>query len=169
MNIRLPIAWIFVVCVTFPAGGAEAPAEAVAGALAGSVVERHRDWLLDCRAGCLLATEILGPAGERLLRLSLAADHDALVVETSLPLHLPDGLILGAGEQTPITVPWRTCGGTICEARAVLDDAILSAFRRERTVSVALTLVGGERVRLPVSLLGFTAGERALRAAGAGG
>jgi invasion protein IalB len=165
MNRRLPIALIFLVSAAFPAASAEAPADAVAQAGAEAAVTPYRDWLLDCRAACRLQTALRGTEGQLLLRVSLGAALAGLVVETPLPLHLPDGVTLAAGERPPLEVPWRTCGDGWCEARAALDAALVDGLRRERAASVTFTLVDGERVRLPVSLIGFTAGERALRAA----
>jgi invasion protein IalB len=168
MNKRLPMALIFLAFAAFVAAAAEAPADAVAeDGLA--TVAQHRDWLLDCRAACRLETAVRGPGGDLLLRMSVGQDRAALVVETPLPLHLPDGLTLSTGERPPITVPWRTCGDGLCEARAGLDPDLAEGLRRERNAAVTVTLVNGDRVRLPVSLMGFTAGERALRAAGPGG
>jgi len=43
------------------------------------------------------------------------------------------------------------------------DDDLEPALRRERGVSATFTLVDGIEVRLPVSLLGFTAALRARR------
>jgi invasion protein IalB len=167
MNRRLPIALIFLIGGAMPGPAAEAPAEAAAEAGPETGVARHRDWLLDCRAACTLATSVEGPDGRPLLRVSVGPSADVLTIETPLPLHLPDGLEVTAGARAPAAAPWRTCAAGGCEARAVLDQALLEGLRREREGAVAFTLADGARVRLPLSLMGFAAGERALRAAAA--
>ncbi len=85
-------------------------------------------------------------------------------MRTSLPLYLPDGLSLILGASDPITAPWRTCDAAGCDALLSLSGSLLSGLRGERRGSVAFTLVDGERVRLPVSLMGFSAALRALAA-----
>nr|MBA3326212.1 invasion associated locus B family protein [Paracoccaceae bacterium] len=80
------------------------------------------------------------------------------------PLFLPDGLTLGLGDAPPRAVAWRTCDAAGCEALAPLENELLAALRRERAAEVTLTLVDGVRVRLPVSLMGFTAAWEALGA-----
>jgi invasion protein IalB len=42
-----------------------------------------------------------------------------------------------------------------------LDPALLAALKRERSGSATFTLVDGVKVRLPFSLLGFSAALRA--------
>ena len=61
-------------------------------------------------------------------------------------------------------MPWRTCGAGGCEAVLPLDPPLLAALRRERAATATFTLVDGVKVRLPFSLLGFSAATRALAA-----
>ncbi len=128
------------------------------GALAHRV-ETFRDWRLDCRAGpCLPSTSVRGADGSAVLRLAVTAGGaPALALTTPLPLFLPDGLVLAIGAEPERLLPWRTCGAGLCEATVPLDSALLAALRRERGGSAILTLVDGVKVRLPFSLLGFSA------------
>ncbi len=121
------------------------------------------DWSLVCAATCAVRTVIVGRDGSEVLAL-IARPGDAAAVEVStpLPLFLPDGVVLTLGGSEPRPIPWRTCDADACEARAPLVPALLSDLRRERTASVEMTLETGERVRLAVSLLGFTAAWAAL-------
>jgi invasion protein IalB len=123
-------------------------------------VETFRDWRLDCRADpCQPATSVRGSDGSEVLRVAVVGGTLAIV--TPLPLFLPDGLALAAGDEAERAVPWRTCGAGGCEARLPLDPALRAAFERERAGAATFTLVDGVRVRLPFSLLGFSAATRA--------
>ena len=126
---------------------------------------RFADWRIDCASACAGVTTVAGADGSELLRLTVSGgEGPMLVVTTPLPLHLPDGLALALGGRAERAVPWRTCGPSGCEATVAIDPALLEALRRERAGTVAFTLVQGERVRLPVSLMGFSAALRALEA-----
>jgi len=127
--------------------------------------EAFRDWRLRCTgAGCTLGLAIAGADGSPVLALVARGPGEAgaLAFRTPLPLYLPDGLALGIGEEEPFLVPWRTCGPAGCEAVAPLSADLIAALRRERAAEATLTLADGLRVRLAVSLLGFTAGWEAM-------
>ncbi|HET9069258.1 MAG TPA: invasion associated locus B family protein [Amaricoccus sp.] len=125
--------------------------------------ERFSDWRLDCRRDpCTPWTAVRGADGSQVLRLAAEpGDAPSLVLTTPLPLLLPDGLALAVGAEPERVVPWRTCGAGGCEARLSLDGPLLATLRRERGGSATFTLVDGMKVRLPFSLLGFTAASRA--------
>jgi invasion protein IalB len=130
------------------------------------LVEVFRDWRLDCREGpCTIGTAVVAADGTELLRLAVSAGGPpALAVTTPLPLHLPDGLALALGELPERQDAWRTCGTGGCEATLTLEGELLDGLRREREGTATFTLVGGERVRLGFSLLGFSAALQALDA-----
>jgi invasion protein IalB len=146
------------------AAAAEAPEAAVEAAMASE--EAFQDWTLRCGDLCTLKTELRGTDGARVLVLALAPAETGylrLTVATALPLFLPEGLSVAAGTGAPDNYPWTTCNAEGCEAWLPVEDDLLAALRRERTATIAFTLVDGTRVRLAASLMGFTAGERALR------
>jgi invasion protein IalB len=123
------------------------------------------DWRVDCTIGplCGALTTLKGADGSEVLRLGLTrGEAPSLAVTTRLPLHLPDGLVLALGARLERHVPWRTCGALGCEATFPMDPELLDALRRERAGSATFTLVTREQVRLPFSLLGFSAAFRAL-------
>lgn len=126
-------------------------------------------WRLACGAGrqdCAIGTEIRAADGSPVLRLQRPATGSHLRIVTTLPLFLPDGVSLAIGEAAPWAVAWRTCRGDTCTADLDLTPELQAALRRERTATVALTLEEGLALRFPVSLLGYTAAERALTASG---
>lgn len=124
-----------------------------------------RDWRLACLGGdCAVRSAVRAADGTPVL--AVAADAVALRFATALPLFLPDGLVLTLGDEPPRHVAWRTCGPEGCVADAVLDPALLAALRRERSAEATLTLADGLRIRLPTSLLGFSAAWDAREARG---
>ena len=132
-----------------------------------SRIRSFEDWRVDCTIAplCVALTTLHGADGSEVLRLAFTrGEAPSLAVTTPLPLHLPDGLVLALGARLERRVPWRTCGAPGCEATFPMDPEILDAMRRERAGSATFTLVTGETVRLPFSLLGFTAAFRALDA-----
>jgi invasion protein IalB len=151
------------------AGGALAdPPHARAAAEAAD--RTFRDWRLACAdAGCAIRSAVHGADGSEVL--SVAATRggaDAgLAFRTPLPLLLPDGLTLTLGDAPARVLPWRTCDAAGCSAESTLEPDLLAGLRRERTAEATLTLLDGVRVRLPVSLLGFSAAWEALESAAA--
>lgn len=125
------------------------------------------DWRVDCTIAplCVALTTLQGADGSEVLRLAVTQGEAAsLAVTTRLALYLPDGLVLALGGSFERPVPWRTCGALGCEATLPMDPELLEALRRERAGSATFTLVTGETVRLPFSLLGFSAAFRAVDA-----
>jgi invasion protein IalB len=155
--------------LALPATAAEAPRPVPGGAPGDPPAEavRFDDWRLDCSAACVAETVVRGGggAGPVVLRLRLdrPVDPEAMVVETPLPLFLPDGVTVGIGAAEPRHLPWHTCAATGCRALLALDPGLLARLRGERAATVAFTLLDGTRVRLDASLGGFTAAERAAR------
>lgn len=150
------------------AAAAEAPSEAVAEPpeAAAEIEARFEDWRLVCPKACHIEVAVRGEAGagREVLRLRVEGPEPArvLVVETPLPLYLPDGLNVAVGGAEPRATVWRTCGPEGCEARLMLEPALLAAMRGGRAATLAFTVADGGRVRLPASLMGFTAAEQAL-------
>lgn len=144
------------------AGAAEMPPGAEAyGPPPPPPAEVFEDWTLACPEGvCTVSTRVEGAGGATVLVLE--AGPDALVVRTPLPLLLPEGLGLALGQaDEERTAAWRTCDALGCEARLTMEADLLAALRRERDGTLRFTLVSGERVRIGVSLIGFTAAWRA--------
>jgi invasion protein IalB len=129
-------------------------------------VRGFADWRLDCAADpCIARTGVRGADGSEVLRLArLPGEPPMLAVSTPLALYLPDGLTLVVGAEPPAALVWRTCGPNGCEARLALTSELAEALRRERKASVTFTPADGVPVRVPVSLIGYTAALRAREA-----
>jgi invasion protein IalB len=146
------------------AGAAAADPPAVYGARRAEALT-FRDWRLGCiGAACAVRTAVRGGDGSEVLALvarGAGVDEAVLEVRTPLPLHLPDGVLVGLGEAPLRRIAWRTCDAQGCVADAPLDADLVAALEREPAAEVTLTLAEGVKVRFPVSLLGFTAARRA--------
>jgi invasion protein IalB len=126
---------------------------------------RFGDWRLACDGGaCAIATEVAAADGSVVLTLGLDARDGALGLATPLPLFLPDGVALALGDAPLRALAWRTCRADVCRAEAPMGPELLAGLRRERSLEATLTLEDGVRMRLPVSLIGFSAALRALEA-----
>jgi invasion protein IalB len=122
----------------------------------------YHDWMLSCAGGCHAFTRLRSAAegAPEVLRLSVApagAEVYALTLRTPAPLYLPAPLLLVPDRADPVEVPWFTCDPRGCEARLTAGEALVDALRAGRSANVELTLVDGAKVRLPLSLRGFTA------------
>lgn len=146
--------------------GADPPA-ARAVAEAATTGRSFGAWRLTCAPGgkdCAIGTGIRAAGGTQVLALVRPAAGAVLRVTTPLPLFLPAGVTLTVGTAPPWSVAWRTCRDNSCTAEFDLTPELDAALRRERTATVALTLEEGLALRFPVSLVGYTAGGRALSA-----
>lgn len=147
-------------------GSGAAAAEMPAAALA-PPAEIFEDWQTTCAAKlCTAATRVSSQEGAPLFALEAAgAPEEELILRTPLPLYLPDGLGFAVGPRLARDLAWITCTAEGCESRVALDADLRTALKAERGGSVEFTLLDGSRVRLPFSLMGFSA---ALAAAEAG-
>lgn len=154
LKIRLPaLKRALLLCFIFANPGAADPP-------AGRAAAAMRDWRLDCASGsCVARAALRGGDGSELLAVEARGPAAAgiLALRTPLPLFLPDGAVMAIGEAAPVPLPWRTCGPAGCVAETAMTPELLSALKRGRAAAVTFTLVEGVRVRVPVSLLGFTA------------
>lgn len=123
----------------------------------------YRDWRVDCATHpCRVSTAVAGADGAPVVVVTLDGPSAApsLTVTTPLPVFIPDGLLLGVGDDPDRPLPWRICGPTGCEARMAADPDLLAALKRQRDAWITLTLADGATVRLGVSLLGLSGAWR---------
>lgn len=158
---------VIALLMAIPRNGAADPPAARAVAEAATTGRSFGTWRLTCAAGrqeCAIGTEIRAADGTPVLRVQRPAEGAVLRVTTPLPLFLPAGVTLTVGAAPPWSVAWRTCRDNSCTVEFDLTPELDAALRRERTAAVAFTLEEGLALRLPVSLLGYTAAGRALSA-----
>ena len=108
---------------------------------------------------------MFGAGGAEVLRLALVPGGEPPLLEVSTPLalYLPDGLMLAVAKEPPLPLIWRTCGPDGCAARITVTPELAATLRRERAGTATFTPADGVPVRIPFSLMGYTAALRAAR------
>lgn len=136
--------------------------------------ESYRDWTVRCQTGpeqgrrCwMVQTLVRQEGGERILQLEFAIRDG----ETSMVMLAPFGLLLAAGATLAIdgeridTLAFRTCLPAGCVVDVEPGDALLSAMRAGKELTVDLRVAATEEpLALVLSLQGFTAAHNRLRA-----
>lgn len=126
-------------------------------------IRHFADWYLDCRqAPCTIGTTVRGSDGSAVLELGVVKGDPALLeIRTPLEIAVPDGVSLTIGADTPVSLPWQTCGPAGCVTRLAVTPDLAATLRRERQGAVIFTLADGGAVRIGVSLVGYVAARRA--------
>jgi invasion protein IalB len=139
-------------------------------------VRAFRDWALRCPpdGSCLLEQRIFVEGDrEPLMHLSLqyAGPSRELMAAVRVPLGvlLPQGLALAVDDDAPRKVPFHHCRKEGCFAIFPMPDRLAARFRSGLRATLTVDLVEGKSVSVPASLLGVTAGLRALRERRSGG
>ena len=130
--------------------------------------DRFGDWTLACeaqgpsRTRCAAVQELtLEDGAARILRLTLgrlgARGEMALVALLPLGVYLPAGVALKVDGGRQIAMRMQTCARAGCEAALRVDDALMAALKRGRTLFVGFK--GGPAtgtVTVPASLDGIS-------------
>lgn len=143
---------------------------------AGSEVRAFRDWALRCgpQGECLLEQRILvQDRKDPLMHVSLqyAGPNRQLMAAVRVPLGvvLPEGLAVAVDDDAPRKVPFHHCRGDGCYAIFPMPERLAARFRAGLGATLTVHLVEGKTVSVPLSLMGVTAGLKALREADRGG
>ena len=135
-------------------------------------VQAFRDWALRCPSAgtCLLEQRIFVEGGKSpLMRLSLlfAGPGQRLMAAVRVPLDvvLPQGLALAVDDGAPQKVPFHHCRSDGCYAIFPVPERLLGQLRAGLNATLSVERLDGNRLSVPASLLGITAGLKALREA----
>jgi invasion protein IalB len=152
------------------------PALLLPAAMAGAEdagVQAFRDWALRCPtgAGCSLEQRIFTPGAATplmLLSLQRAGGERRLMAAVRVPLNvvLPEGLAIAVDGDAPQKVPFHHCREEGCFAIFPVPERLGRRLRAGTTALLTVQLLDGNRLSLPASLMGVTAGLRALGDAG---
>lgn len=168
-HLWLPVllAGLMVAALAFPVQGQQqaSPDEGPS-----QISETYRDWQVRCVAAtaetgaarqCEMSQQLnLSDTGQRLLAVAMIRQPDGRAM---INVVTPFGLILGAGLQIEVNgtvlqeLGFLTCLPEGCIARAVIEDAVLSAFRSATTGEIRMTALSGETIAPQISLMGFSA------------
>lgn len=133
--------------------------------------EVFQDWALTCSAkmGCALEQRLFLEGNDEapLLQIAIRPLPDAsqqflAVIRVPLGVWLEPGLQLAVDQGQPRQVKFHHCRGEGCVVLFPLPADFVDTLRAGRRLHIALQLVDGQRVNLPVSLLGISAGLQAL-------
>lgn len=139
--------------------------------------ETFEDWAISCsdQGDCRLAQTIMSSERVWIATVLLHPRRPGQTLrqaEIFLPpgLHFPSGLYasLSGGDQAPLRAEWRQCSARACEGVITLDPAQEAAWQRGRAVELRFRPGSAAPVAVAeLSLMGITAGLRALDALGA--
>ena len=158
-----------------------------------SLREVYSDWTVSCRqegaqsgwdqASCQMSQELRDrKSGQLVLAMALPAkpspDSTDAVIIAPFGLDLAKGIQFSVssnpgktgGEQVEstgpqISAPFHTCLPSGCLAKLHMDELMFKALRKGNEARVKMTSVDhGKHVQLTISLKGFTAAERRLKA-----
>lgn len=133
--------------------------------------EGFRDWRLVRAAeggDCLLVQSVLSRAtGTMLAQTVIQRQGDTAVLAVRVPTGaaLSDGIGYRVGTADVVALDWVACDPDLCLAVRTLSSDELDALLRGREMVLGFRpLPGSLPLHLPVSLMGLTAGWRALAA-----
>ena len=133
-----------------------------------SGAQPYRDWQLDCDPDgrCALVQQLVAPNGGVFLaelRFMPSSGGVILALRTPLGPFLPERPAALVGSASTLVFEWHSCDDRSCLALHRPDQATLDTLRRASRMTLAYRLAGStEARRMDVSLMGVTAGLRAL-------
>ena len=131
--------------------------------------EQHQDWLVRCgRPGqsevCEMVQQPVGENGEPVMAVAVGMvpgnPNPGMIILLPLGIALPPGVELRIDGGAEIETPVERCERQGCQVEMLLEPDLLTALRAGSSVTVDFHVHrqdGLQRVRVPFSLLGFTA------------
>lgn len=140
-------------------------------------VQNFQDWSVRCRAAtdnspraCELFQRIVHKeSGQQLVQLAFAyqqADEQPVALALlPLGIHLPSGVGLQVDQGDAIKAAVQTCTAQGCQVLLPVGDKLLASLKAGLTLRIAFLEAASRRqITIPMSLKGFSAGIKALRA-----
>lgn len=132
-------------------------------------IEQFDDWEVRCPAdgapgSCTMTQLINNPNSDQpLMRVIMAyppeIDTAAMVFILPLGVRLAPGLQLTVDNGEPINFPYQVCQPQGCRADIPVSDSLRQQMRSGTTATLSIIGPRGERLDLPMSLMGFTAAD----------
>lgn len=137
--------------------------------------EAFEDWILTClkAAGseevrCGISQQLShSETGATLFLWRIAQDGKGGFVgewQTPTGVVVGRGIVLDAGTEKPVTIPFQACAQTACVAIANLAPDFVAALMGAQQANAVVSPIGGQPVRLVLSVKGLAAGLTALGA-----
>lgn len=141
--------------------------------------EQHQDWLVRCgRPGgesevCEMVQQPVGKNGEPIMAVAVGEvpgnPNPGMIILLPLGIALPPGVELRIDGGAEIEAPVERCERQGCQVEMLLEPDLLTALKGGSRVDVDFHVHGQDglqRVRVPVSLLGFTAALAEIQSSG---
>ncbi|MCB1739278.1 MAG: invasion associated locus B family protein [Gammaproteobacteria bacterium] len=140
--------------------------------------QRFKDWMGRCETGkddqgkelqvCYISQRLIMKEGKRpVLEVSVGYMQNdkqpAAFFTVPLGVTLPPGMQIQVDEQKAVRIPFAYCRDSGCIAPMPLNDDIVGQFKAGNKATITFIDGLGQRVPVPVSLSGFTAGFNALK------
>ena len=162
--------------VAFCLLGVAGPAVAQEGSLQAPkdnvTITHHKDWEVRClksdSSDCLMNQLVNNPSSDTpIMRVAMKyqGDKDVALMAFTLPLgtHLAPGLEVSIPGNKALRVPYQVCFRNGCQAYLGLKSPLMAKMKQGTSFQVTLVGPGGKKINLPVSLMGFTAADKAIK------
>ena len=135
--------------------------------------DKFKEWTMRCEApeGAQQVCHIFQVAkdketGQDIVHIAIGYRADLpdplAIISVPLGIFLPPGVSLQIDEGNPVRAPYEVCDRDACRAGFPLSGEMVSSLKGGLSLKVTLENPLGEKITLPVSLSGFTAGLNAL-------
>lgn len=132
--------------------------------------QEYQDWAMRCpeKEPCVLEQRVFvegmeqGPLVHVAFQVLKQSSELLVVLRVPLNVLLAPGLQLKVGQRTPQTLPFHHCRAEGCVSLFVLTPELRRSLVAGREAQLSFHMLDGRRVGVPVSLLGVTAGLKAL-------
>lgn len=164
------------------ASSASAPTQSLPAAPAYETIRKAGgipvgDWLYDCEDGdksvCVVAFQIADKAtGNITFSWLIGSDPTGkfqAVWQTPTSILVNRGIVLDAGTEKPITLPFTACVPGFCEAAANLAPDFIETLLKTNKASATVQAVSGKALTFNISVDGLADGIIALKRRSSGG
>lgn len=132
------------------------------------------DWRIRCNSATgapsqcqMFQNVVVKETGQPILQMVVGYMQDVAtpvgVITLPLGVYLPPGLTLKIDGGQTYELGYEICGRAGCRVRFSMDEALLSSFKKGNTIEIAFYNTVRKPIRVPVSLMGFTAAIGQLR------
>lgn len=132
--------------------------------------KNFQDWQLRCEQirgssrTCVMTQQALVQgSGQKLMQVNIAKQGESTLMTIILPLgiDLPTGVFMLLGDEKN-ELPVAYCAQSGCVVNHKIDAQLLSVLAKEPDVKIALQIVGGQAISVPLSTKGLTAAHSGL-------
>lgn len=156
---------------------AETPAQPQAAAAPQENVQAFKDWALRCneQSGCLLEHRVYIKEDPNAPVMVVAFQRDKGGSSTMGVIRVPLSVLLQKGLKVTVDgtalkdLPYHHCRPEGCLSLFNFDGDLRKRFQRGSKAKVGFQLIDGRELSIPLTLMGITAGLKALDKAAAGG